>query len=152
MTIGVMFVCFKAYSLMYSENPHDHRGNVCMLQGLLSYVQCLVFVRGLQSFVQCLVLRTRSTVLCTLSSLMCMVYSLVYKLQCLVLCTRSTIFCKMSSCIHVQVLQSSAQCAKSSVLCTKAYHVYMSTVLCTMPSHMYMVKKRRGKKSKYEKK
>ena len=34
-TIGVMFPCFKAYSLMYSENPHDHRGNVCMLQGLV---------------------------------------------------------------------------------------------------------------------
>ena len=100
-TKGVMFICFKAYSLMYSENPHDHRGNVYVL-----------------------VLRTRSTVLCTLSSLMCMVYSLVYKLQCLVLCKRSTIFCKMSSCIHVQVLQSSAQCAKSSVLCTMS-------IMCT---------------------
>ena len=44
----------------------------------------------------------------------------------------------MSSCIHVQVLQSSAQCAKSSVLCTKPSHVYMSAVLCTMPSPVYM--------------
>lgn len=77
-TIWVMFVCLKAYSLMYSENPHDHKGNVCTLQDLLSCVQCLVFVRGLQPCAQCLVLWTRSTVLCTLSSLMYTVYSLVY--------------------------------------------------------------------------